>query len=181
MSERYSWLKKLAVVGALISVLLVWQAGSSGKRSDAAYGKLGDRIMTGALFQVEVEGEATGVFRACTGIGSTNDIIENKVTDAKGANAVQKIPGRLRLSDVTITRPLTADAKFWDWRQKVIDGKMKEARKKCTIRMTDQEGKPVMMWELNNAWPTSLIINSKGGNEQATEEVVITHEGVLRK
>ena len=47
--------------------------------------------------------------------------------------------------------------------------------------MVDQEGKPVMAWELNNAWPSSLVIDSKGGSEVATEEMAIVHEGVSRK
>jgi len=178
MNERYSWLKKLAVVGALVSVLLVWQAGSSGSRSSTAYGKQGDRVMGGVTFQVDADGEASGFYKSCTGIGSSNEIVENKAADAKGAYVVQKMPGRLRVSDVTITRSLTTDTKFWDWRQKVVDGKMKDARKRCTIRMMDQTGKPVTVWELSNAWPSSLIIDSKGGNEQTTEQVVLTHEGV---
>jgi phage tail-like protein len=181
MNDRYSWLKKLAFAGALVAVLLVYQAGSSGTRSGTASAKMADRLAGRVFFQVEVEGEATGMFNSCSGIGSGNEVIESKTADAKGGAAVMKVPGRLKWSDVTLSRGLTTDPKFWDWRQKVVDGKMKEARKKCTIRMMDPEGKAAIVWELNNAWPASLIIDAKGGNEPATEELVITHEGVSRK
>ena len=98
-----------------------------------------------------------------------------------GPEIVSKVPGRLHWHDITLTRGLTGDTKLWAWRQEVVVGKVAGARQKCTITLMSQEGKPVAVWELANAWPTDLTIGSKGDSDAVTEEVIITHEGVTRK
>ena len=44
-----------------------------------------------------------------------------------------------------------------------------------------QEGKPVAVWELADAWPINPAIGGKGDSKMVTEEVVLAHEGVTRK
>lgn len=133
------------------------------------------------FFQVEVEGRWSGVFNTCSGLGSESEVVEHKTVDKAARETVQKIPGRLRWHDVTLTRALTSDRKLWEWRQEVVVGKIAGARQKCTITMMGAEGKPVAAWELTNAWPSDLTEGMKDAGDTMTEQVVIAHEGVTRK
>ena len=42
--------------------------------------------------------------------------------------AIKKIPGNLKFNDITLKRGVDADNGLWQWRQQVVDGKVKEAR-----------------------------------------------------
>lgn len=179
MTDRYSWVAKLAFVVALVAVLLICQTGTFGARSGP--GAARQDVMGGAVFQLEVEGKLTGTFAACSGIGSTHEVVEYKSGDKAGKEVIQKRPGRLVWRDVTLSRGLSSDLKLWAWRQEVVDGKMAEARKKCTITMMDREARPVAVWELTNGWPSGLTMDAKGGNEAAVEEIVLSHEGAVRR
>ncbi len=179
MNNRYSWLVKLVCGGLLAAILSVCYFGSWGSMAQA---KIAQREpLIGAMFQVEVEGRWSGIFKTCTGIGSNNETVENKVADKTGQAITAKVPGRLHLHDITLSRGLTGDTKLWAWRQEVVVGKVAGARQKCTITMMSQEGKPVAVWELANAWPTDLTIGTKGDTNVVTEEVTIAHEGVTRR
>ncbi len=185
MNNRYSWPVKLICGGILAVVLSVCYFGSWDSKADAKATSSGRErdVMPGAFFQVEVEGRWSGIFKTCSGIGSNNELFEQKVGagDKGGQGNVMKVPARLHWHDITLTRGLTGDTKLWAWRQEVVVGKVAGARQKCTVTLMNQEGKPVAVWELTNAWPIDLTIGMKGSNELVTEEVTITHEGVTRK
>ncbi len=182
MNNRYSWLIKVIGGGVLAVVLTVCYFGSWDSKAEAKSGSLKERdVMPGAVFQVEVEGRWSGIFQTCSGIGSENEPIEQKIADKGGPGRVAKVPGRLRWHDITLTRGLTGDTKLWAWRQEVVVGKVAGARAKCTITLMNRDGKPAAVWELDSAWPINLTIGTQGGNNVVTEEVVITHEGVTRR
>ncbi|EAT58582.1 phage tail protein [Chlorobium ferrooxidans] len=54
-------------------------------------------------------------------------------------------------------------------------------RKAVTITLLDEQGEPVMVWKMSNAWPVK--ISSPGlkatGNEVAIESIELAHEGVI--
>jgi phage tail-like protein len=149
-------------------------AKASGRSSDP---------LTGFTFRLELEGRAEGYFTEVSGLGSENDVIEQKVVDQKGHDLVQKIPGRLKWGDVTLKRGITEDMKLWEWRQQVIDGKMKEARQNCSIVMCDRNYKDVARWNFYDAWPSKITgPNLKAdSNELGIEEMVLVHEKIERK
>jgi len=183
MNHRYSWPVKLIGGGVLVVVLSVCYFGSWDSKAEAkavAPGKERDAL-AGVFFQVEVEGRWSGMFTACSGIGSRNELIEHKVADKTGGTNVAKIPGRLLWHDVVLTRNLTPDTKLWAWRQEVVVGKVAGARQKCTITMMSREGKPAAVWELTGAWPADLKIGTTSDGDRVIEEVTIVHEGVNRR
>lgn len=149
-------------------------AKESGRSSDP---------LTGFTFRLELEGRAEGFFTEVSGLGSENEVIEQKVVDMKGHDLVQKIPGRLKWGDVTLKRGITEDLKLWNWRQLVIDGKMKEARQNCSIVMCDRNYADVARWNFVNAWPSKITgPNLKAdSNELGIEEMVLVHEKIERK
>jgi len=182
MNNRYSSLIKLACGSALVLGVLICLPGSWERRAGAKGSARSADPLVGSAFQVEVEGRFKAFFSGCSGIGSSHEIIEHKMAE-KGAKepTIQKIPGRLRWSDVTLSRGLTVDMNLHAWRQDVIDGRMDQARKKCTITMLDQSARPVATWDLLNAWPSGLIVNQKAGGDPVIEEMTVTYEAAVRK
>jgi phage tail-like protein len=180
MEKWYSSVLKLACGIALVLVVLILHPGSWEQRAGAR-AKSTDPLV-GAFFQVEVEGKLSGTFNACSGIGSVSEVIEHKIAE-KGAKepTIKKIPGRVQWSDVTLSRGLTSDMSLHTWRQDVIDGKVDQARKKCTITVLDRTGQPTAIWDLNNAWPSGLIINQKASGDPLIEEMTVTYESAVRR
>jgi len=138
--------------------------------------------LLGFNFLLELDGAIGGYFTECSGVGSENEIVEHKVVDSKGHEAVRKIPGRLKWTDISLKRGITSDLQIWAWREQVIQGKMSDARKSVTITMLDREYKPVAKWNFTNAWPSKLTGPSfkADDNSFGVEEVSIVHEGMYR-
>lgn len=146
----------------------------SGKDSDP---------LIGFNFCLEIEGKLAGYFTECNGIGSEHDIIEHKVVDGNGHEIIRKIPGRIKYTDVTLKRGITADMQIWDWRKQVEQGKMDDARTNCSIIMLDREYQDVARWNFVNAWPSKVTGPSlkADSNEFGIEELTIVHEGMERE
>jgi phage tail-like protein len=149
-------------------------AGKSGRGTDP---------LTGFTFRLELEGKASGYFTEVSGLGSENEVIEQKISDSKSHDLVQKIPGRLKWGDITLKRGITEDMQIWKWRQNVIDGKMKDARTNCSIIMCDRNYDDVARWDFQNAWPSKVTgpTLKSDSNELGIEEMVLVHEGIMRK
>jgi phage tail-like protein len=139
--------------------------------------------LLGFNFLLQLEGAAAGYFTECSGIGSEHEVAEHKVTDPNGHEITRKIPGRLKWTDVTLKRGITSAMDIWEWRDTVVKGDLKGARKNCTITMLDRNYNPVAIWHFHNAWPSKCTGPSlkSDGNDIGVEEVVICHEGMYRE
>ena len=133
-------------------------------------------------FALDTGGAVTGYFSEVGGIGSESDVVEHKVVDAKGNSLVQKLPGRLKWTDVSLKRGVTDNMEIWTWRKMVEDGDLKGARKNCTITMFDANFAMAAQWTFTNAWPSKVTGPSvkADSNDYAVEEVVLVHEGMKR-
>jgi len=131
-------------------------------------------------FLVDANG-LEGYFTSIDGLGSENEVAVGKYV-VKGKEVQAKSPGRLTWGDVTLKRGITDDLGFWDWRQMVVDGNVSSARKNCSITMLSRDGKPVVTWNLVNAWPSkvSALSISSDSNDFTIEELTLTHEGINR-
>ncbi len=134
------------------------------------------------LFRLEVEKISAGYFTEASGLGSENEVVEQKTLDAAGHEVVKKVPGRLKWGDITLKRGITNDMKIWQWRQSVIDGKMDDARSNCSIVMLNRDYQDVARWDFNNAWPSKVSGPSlkSDSNEFGIEELTLVHEGISR-
>jgi phage tail-like protein len=138
--------------------------------------------LVGFHFAVEIQGAVTGYFTECSGLGSENEIIEHKVVNEKGVEVVMKIPGRLKWEDITLKRGITSSMDIWDWRKKVEEGKVSEARQDGSIVMYDQSLKEVARWNFFSAWPIKVSgpQPKSDSNEIGVEELGIAHEFIER-
>jgi len=144
---------------------------------------LSEDPLVGFNYMLELEGAVAGYFTECGGIGSEHEIIEHKVVDKQGHEIVRKIPGRLKFQDVTLKRGITSDMQIWKWRDDIIKGDVKTARKNVTITMLDRTYQPVAIWHFNNAWPSKVSGPQlkSDDNSFGVEELTIVHEGMYRE
>ena len=134
-------------------------------------------------FGLEIEGKLSGYFTKVTGIGSESEVVEHKIVNPDtGETIVQKIPGRLTWTNITLSRGVTTNVDVWEWRQMVVDGKVDDARTNCSVIAYSQAAEEIARWNLENAWPSKVTgpeMDSSGQNLMI-EEMTIVHEGIAR-
>jgi len=138
--------------------------------------------LVSAWFGVEFQGQISGAFRECTGMGSENEIVEYKASGAKGEFLIQKVPGRMKWNNITLKRGITDNIELWKWRKLVEEGKIEDARRNGSIVMYTQAGQEMARWDFIRAWPSKINgpTANAGNNEVGIEELEITHEGYSR-
>ena len=96
-----------------------------------------------------------------------------------GRTDLIKAMGNTKWGDIELKRGIDDNKALWEWRKMIIDGKLKDARKDCTITMMDYELKPVVTYSIINAWPKKYTgVGLKAdSNEVAVEGVTLCHEG----
>lgn len=137
------------------------------------------RIPAGFVYALERDGVVTGYFKECSGLGSETEVVEFREGGETGI--VRKLPGRVKYSDITLKRGISADLTLWNWREDVIAGE-DGFRSQGRIRMLNQSGVEVAAWTLSGAWPSKVSgpeLNADG-NEVAIESIVLVHEGLHR-
>lgn len=135
------------------------------------------------LFGLEIDGVTNAYFTEVSGIGSESEVIDHKVVGEKGKQVVRKVPGRLKWGDITLKRGLTANLDFWKWFKDIRNGKIDSNRRAGTIKMFNQAGEVVALWEFEKAWVSKISgpsIKSASG-EIGVEDMVIVHEYIQRK
>jgi len=134
-------------------------------------------------FALEIQGITEATFREASGFGSEHQVIEQKEQTNKGNTVIRKIPGTLKWQNITLKRGMTSNEEMWKWRQKVIDGKIEDARLDGSIVGYDENGDEKIRYNFRRGWPSkweSSAMNA-GGNEPVVETIEITHEGLERK
>ena len=123
--------------------------------------------------------EAAGFFSEVTGFESDSDVTEKKRSLPNGRTDVIKAMGNTKWADIELKRGVDQDKTLWNWRKLVIDGKLKDARKDCTVTMLDFEGQPVVTYSIINAWPRKYtgVAFKADANEVAVEGITLAHEG----
>lgn len=141
--------------------------------------------LTAFSFGLEVQGKIAGFFTEVTGLGSTNEVTEQKLVGPKGLQIVRKIPGRLKWEDMKLKRGITADTDLWDWHKAILDGKVSEGgsgRFNGSVVMYDQGGAEKARWNFDNAWLSAVTgpAPKSDSNDLGIEEATITYEYVKR-
>jgi phage tail-like protein len=139
-------------------------------------------LMTTFAFVLEIDGVEMASFRKCSGVEAETETIEYKEATKDGKMIIRKVPGAMKWSDITLERRVDSSTALWDWRKQVEEGDVDTARRSGSIVIKDSQQKEVARWDFDMGWPskwTGAELDA-GGNEVATEKVVITHEGLRR-
>jgi phage tail-like protein len=133
-------------------------------------------------YALDLGGKVKGYFTECSGLGSEHDVIEHKVVDEKGRQMIKMVPGRIKWDKITLKRGITDAKDIWDWRKKVEDGQVEDARIDGSIIMMDQELKPVARWNFEGGWPSKVSGPQlkSASNEIGVEELTIVHHRLER-
>jgi phage tail-like protein len=137
-------------------------------------------VFRGYRFKVEIGGITRAGFRECSGLDAANDSVDYREGDEDPH--LHKLLGLQKYSNITLKRGITDDVQLWEWRKKVMAGKMTDARQTVHIKIIDDEGKDAAEWTLVRAWPTKWTgpTFNATANEVAIDTVEITHEGLER-
>lgn len=86
---------------------------------------------------------------------------------------VHKLPGRLKVGNITLKHGLTKSNEFLKWCMKI-------ERKNVTVVMYDVSGKPVVRWHFNKAYAVKWTGPNftADSTAMALESVEITHQGL---
>jgi phage tail-like protein len=129
-------------------------------------------------FLVEIDGITRAGFKECSGLDTSQDVIEYR--NGNEPATPRKLPGQTRFSDITLRRGLTDDAELWQWRESAINGDVQ--RKNGSIVILDEKGEEKLRWNFSDGWPSRWIgpTLDAAGQDVAIETLDISHEG-LRK
>lgn len=140
----------------------------------------GERIdpFRGFNFKVEFDGLRAVSFSECSGLTADGDSVDYREGTDKPLT-VRKLTALRKYSNITLKRGYTTDDSLWQWYKEIVNGK--SSRKHGTITLIDEEGKEVMRWEVENAWPNKIEGPSFNatGNDVAMETLDLVHEGVI--
>jgi phage tail-like protein len=120
---------------------------------------------------------ALGGFSDVSGIGTEITLMEYRQGNDR-ENRVRKLPGLHKSADVTLKRGIMGVTNFYEWITTVRTDPT--FRRNVSITLNDEQGNPVLRWNLINARPmkwTGPTLAGKGGSDVAMEELVIASEG----
>jgi len=128
-------------------------------------------------FKVEIEGVTQGAFKNVEGLDSETEIIEFQDGDDI---ILRKRPGRTKYTNVTFKRGYVNSDELWNWRKKVIEGKVE--RKAGSVILCADDGSEIMRYNFFEAWPAKwkgFSLDGKG-NDVTVEEMELAVEKIER-
>jgi phage tail-like protein len=129
-------------------------------------------------FEVHIDGCDLGAFTGCDGLGCEVAIEQR---EEGGVNSfVHQLPGRIKYTNVKLTRPVTADTvKIAQWFAK-MNGTITRTQAEIIVKNNDE--KPVFTWTLQGVVPVrwqgpSLTVDTA---KVAIETLELAHHGFLQ-
>jgi phage tail-like protein len=131
-------------------------------------------------FLLEIDSIVQAGFSECTIPDTTSDVVDYR--EGNEQPSARKLPGLTKWGNITLKWGATDSLDLYNWRKLVEQGKMKDARRKVTVILQDEEGNNAARWEFVDAWPSKYDapdLTAKG-NDVAVETLEIVHEGMSR-
>ncbi|GHJ37428.1 phage tail protein [Streptomyces sp. TS71-3] len=131
---------------------------------------------TSVFFKLAIGGNDLGAFHTCSGLGAEVEIEQY----AEGGNNgfAWQLPGRITWTNITLTRPVTADtAKIARWLDEIL---RKVEPKDGEIVALKPDLSPIVSWQVLGAVPVRWQGPSfdPATSEAAVETLEIAHEGL---
>jgi phage tail-like protein len=107
-------------------------------------------------FRVEIDGIEMFAFTEVSGLSNNTDIYEYQ---EGGENQfTHKLVGQTTFANIVLKHGITTDSGVYEWRQKVIEGRIRSATKNGTIKLKDPKTNKEKSWRFYNAWPCKLEV-----------------------
>jgi phage tail-like protein len=131
---------------------------------------------TSVFFRLSIAGNDLGAFHTCDGMGAQMEVEQFAEGGNNGFN--WQLPTRITWSNITMTRPVTADtAKVVKWLNDVIQ---KVERKDGEIVALTPDGSTIASWQVQGIVPVRWQGPSfdPSTSQAATETIEFAHEGI---
>lgn len=103
---------------------------------------------------VDSNREYVGMFTECKLPDIEWDI--QQVKEGGRNDYIHQLPGQRKPSKVTLTHGLTRQFILQEWYEEMMSENFEGFMKTVTINLLDSQGKPVMRWNLYNAYPVKV-------------------------
>ncbi len=110
--------------------------------------------LIGSRFGLEIDGVSMSYFQGASGFSNETSLVDDAVAMGNGVTVVRKLPGQLTWGPLTLTRGVTTDMEFWNWRKAVIDGDTDGMRRNCSLVMYNHAGEEKLRYNFERAWPS---------------------------
>lgn len=131
-------------------------------------------------FEVDFGTEMKGIaFQEISGLDAETQIIEYRNSNSPHFSTI-KMPGIAKYGNVTMKRGVfLTDNNFSSWYSQLKMNTIQ--RVNVIIKLLDENGKIIIQWQLNNAFPTKISSTDlkSDGNEVAIDTIEIAHEGLV--
>jgi phage tail-like protein len=138
--------------------------------------------LEGFSFLVSWGGTRTGMLRVSPLRWSTS--VVDRRPGSYILNSTQKAPGSPAYTPITVEREIVSgDTEFQTWAGEVANAAAGDFRRDVTITVLDREGKPAIVFQLRNCWPSAyeaiseLNVNAPG---IATERLTLEYDWFVR-
>lgn len=127
-------------------------------------------------FYIEIDGINKAVFTEAEGLQIEVDVTEYEEGGNNGF--VHRLPGRVRVSNLTLKRGLVQSNQLYKWQTEIAQGKV--TRRNVSVVMYDPAGTEVIRWNLIKAYPVRWIGPAFRVSEQvaAIETLELAHAGL---
>jgi phage tail-like protein len=155
------------------------RACTDGTRNDSTVVAIQHGPMRTGRFKVELDGEElAGPARVNIPARSTEQDSYKEGGDGETEW------GRTGFDDLEMSRGVNpGNTRLYDWHEAVEEGNVDSGRKSVTVKLLDEDGNPMIQWELQEAWikeydPPEL---DAGSDAMAQEEITIAFDKMTRK
>jgi len=137
---------------------------------------MNNAVHTARRFYVEIAGIPQAVFTEVSGLQVEMQVQEYQEGGNNGF--VHRLPGPVKVSNITLKRGLTKSNEFFKWCMEVASRNVK--RRHVSVLMYDTRGQPVARWDYHNAYPVKWVGPQLNSTSQATaiETLELAHTGV---
>jgi phage tail-like protein len=133
-------------------------------------------IASTVFFRLSIGGDDLGAFHTCAGIGARIEV--EQFTEGGNNGFVWQLPSRITWSNITLSRPVTADTtKVARWLEQIIH---KVERKDGEIVALQPNLTPIARWQMLGIVPVNWQGPSfdPGQSQPAVETLEIAHQGL---
>jgi phage tail-like protein len=127
-------------------------------------------------FYIEIDGINKAVFTEAEGLQIEIDVTEYEEGGSNGF--VHRLPGRARISNLTLKRGLVQSNQLFKWQAEITQGKI--TRRNVSVVMYDPAGTEVVRWNLIKAYPVRWIgpAGRVNDNVASIETLELAHAGL---
>jgi phage tail-like protein len=135
-----------------------------------------EEVISNSRFYVFIDNKEQAIFTEVSGIEVQMDVLEFQEGGNNGF--VHHLPGRTKISRITLKRGMTCSNDFLRWQLQIASGDIE--RRNVSVAVFDVSGKELVRWNFDNAYPVkwSGPPLDASGAAVAVEALELAHEGM---